>query len=153
MSWFVQTGIPGKEKKGSGTAKANTLGVRNTIGSDFKPGALESTMHWQVIWPRAIALAWEDEYFHAALKENPRKAIHETFGYLLNDALELKIVDAPANAEFDSGTESAKVGDPWAKLPPLKLTITIPPAPPVDLQAVAITTYQDTGRTYPFTCC
>ena len=44
-------------------------------------------------------------------------------------------------------------GDPWGKLPNLALTITIPPAPPPALQAVAITAYQDTGRTYPFTCC
>ena len=28
------------------------------MGSDYRAGALEATMHWQVIWPRVIARAW-----------------------------------------------------------------------------------------------
>ncbi|MEP3332567.1 BMA_0021/BMA_0022 family TOMM bacteriocin [Sedimentitalea sp.] len=128
----------------------------NALGHDAKPGALESTMHWQVIWPRAIALAWEDSEFHAQLKADPRKAINEKFGYHLMDDLDLTIEDAPADATFDlsQATNSADAErDPWASLPHMKLTLCIPPAPPVELQGVAITSYQDTGRTYPFSCC
>lgn len=129
----------------------------NNLGHDFKPGALESTMHWQVIWPRAIALAWTDEKFHKSLKKNPRKAIAEKFGYHLMDDLELIIEDAPKEAAFDYSKsvnpDDGSPGDPWSKLPNLKLVLTIPPAPEASLQAVAITAYQDTGRTYPFTCC
>jgi len=108
----------------------------NAPGHDYEPGALESTMHWQVIWPRTIALAW---------------------GYHLMDDLDLTIEDAPEDATFDPAlaTNPAKGSpqDPWAKLPQLRLTLSIPPAPPAELQGVAITAYQDTGRTYPFTCC
>ncbi len=126
------------------------------MGSDYRAGALEATMHWQVIWPRVIAHAWEDEAFHAALLADPRKVIKERFQYELSPELDLTITDAPADATFDPALERApdgEGGDPWAKLPNLKLTITIPPAPPPALQAVAITAYEDTGRTYPFTCC
>lgn len=128
----------------------------NDLGGDSKPGALESTMHWQVIWPRAIALAWEDKEFHAQLKADPRKAILEKFSYHLTDDLDLTIEDAPADAAFDMSQATNAPGeakDPWSSLPNIKLTLCIPPAPPVALQGVAITSYQDTGRTYPFTCC
>lgn len=138
MSWFVK-------------------GEDNALGHDYKPGALESTMHWQVIWPRAIALAWEDPEFHQQLKSNPREAIRDKFGYHLMDDLDLVIEDAPADATFDPSKATCAPGDevqdPWASLPKLKLTLSIPPAPPAELQGVAITSYQDTGRTYPFSCC
>ncbi len=136
MTWLAKTGAP--------------------MGSDYRAGSLEATMHWQVIWPRAIARAWEDEAFHAALLADPRKAILEGFGYELSPDLDLTIADAPADATFDPALEGKPDGeatDPWGKLPNLALTISIPPAPPPALQAVAITAYQDTGRTYPFTCC
>lgn len=113
-------------------------------------------MHWQVIWPRAIALAWEDADFHAQLKADPRAAIRDKFGYHLMDDLDLTIEDAPADATFDlsQATNAPDAErDPWEKLPHMKLTLCIPPAPAVELQGVAITSYQDTGRTYPFSCC
>ena len=123
-------------------------------GADFRPGSLESALHWQVIWPRIIAKAWEDKEFHEKVKANPREAIESYFGYRLSSNLDLKIEDAPTDATFkpeDNNPETPE--DPWSKLPPLQLTIAIPPAPEESLLAVAITAYQDTGRTYPFTCC
>ena len=98
----------------------------------------------------------EDQTFHDALLSDPRGAIKEGFGYELSPDLDLTIADAPADATFDPAqamVADGSAGDPWGKLPNLALTITIPPAPPPALQAVAITAYQDTGRTYPFTCC
>ncbi|MEO1018887.1 MAG: BMA_0021/BMA_0022 family TOMM bacteriocin [Pseudomonadota bacterium] len=130
---------------------------KNALGADFKPGAYDSTLHWQVIWPRAIAKAWEDKAFHEELKADPRAAIAKHFDYVLMPDLDLVITDAPADATFDPSQADGGYGqaaaDPWSKLPNLKLHITIPPAPPAELQGVAITTYQDTGRTYPFSCC
>lgn len=120
------------------------------VGDDFKPGALESTMHWQLIWPRVIALAWQDPKFKAALLKDARKAIKTKFQYDLSPELDLTIVDAP---EGSPGFRQGLKADPWAGLPRLKLEIVLPPAPSADVQAVAITVYQDTGRTYPFTCC
>jgi ribosomally synthesized peptide (two-chain TOMM family) len=123
-------------------------------GSDFKPGALESSLHWQVIWPRIIAKAWEDATFHQQVKANPRQAIEDHFGYELSTNLKLTIEDAPSDAVFEENDNNPSTPtDPWSKLPPLELTVVIPPPPEARLQAVAITAYQDTGRTYPFTCC
>ena len=40
---------------------------------------------------------------------------------------------------------------PWKGLPKMKLKLCIPPKPPAEQQAIAITAYSDTGRTYPMT--
>jgi len=123
-------------------------------GADFRPGSLESALHWQVIWPRIIAKAWGDEKFHEEVKANPREAMEAYFGYRLSSNLKLTIEDAPSTTTFkpeDNNPDTKE--DPWSNLPPLELTIFIPPAPEPALQAVAITAYQDTGRSYPFTCC
>lgn len=124
------------------------------IGSDFKPGMLEQTMHWQVIWPRVIAKAWEDLEFKAELLKDPTGTINKYFDYQLSEELDLTIIDSPASTpEFDIDKAFNKNGDPWRDLPKLKLTIALPPAPKLEHQAIAITAYLDTARTYPFTCC
>ena len=41
--------------------------------------------------------------------------------------------------------------DSWEGLPPMHLTLYIPPRPDAPDQAIAITAYSDTGRTYPMT--
>ena len=133
------------------TAAADTP-LSGPIGLDFRSGALESALHWQVIWPRAIAMAWSDEEFRDRLIANPQGVIEETFGYRLSDNLDLTIKQATSGT-FDRTELTPGVDDPWSGLPKLKLTLAIPPAPSERLQAVAITAYQDTGRTYPFTCC
>lgn len=138
MTWFKRVDDDGVDRQG--------------IGSDFQPDSLESSLHWQVIWPRVIAKAWSDPDFNDAVRADPSGAIKEHFGYVLSPNLLLQIVDAPADAVFEPEKINAP-NDPWSKLPPLTLTVVIPPPPAANLQAVAITAYQDTGRTYPFTCC
>jgi hypothetical protein len=120
------------------------------VGADFDAGALESDMHWMVIWPRAVAKAWADEKFKKKLLANAHDAIKQEFGYELSAQLDLSIEEAPAGV---GAYKARSKTDPWAGLPKLKLTMTLPPAPVAEQQAVAITVYQDTGRTYPFTCC
>jgi ribosomally synthesized peptide (two-chain TOMM family) len=153
MSWFAPMSYPvgGADEPAARVAR---VGVPEGLGTDFQPGALESSLHWQVIWPRVIAMAWADDEFHEAVKANPRDAIAARFGYMLSDTMKLEVKDAPPEATFvpeDLGPDTDN--DPWSKLPPLELTVVIPPRPAAALQAVAITAYQDTGRTYPFTCC
>ena len=100
-----------------------------------------------------IAKAWQDANFYAEVMADPRSAIANHFGYELSPNLNLKIEEAP-DANFEPADLSPDTdNDPWSSLPKLQLTIVIPPAPDPALQAVAITAYQDTGRTYPFTCC
>ncbi len=158
MSWLMpptKAELDERRSAGKRRFKAQQLPrgpqSEHDLGADFLPGAMESHNHWQVIWPRIIALAWEDKEFHKELKADPHKAINEAFGYKLSPSLKLKIEDAPAGATYDADADYPN--DPWSKLPDLELTIALPPAPPADIQAIAITAYQDTGRTYPFTCC
>jgi ribosomally synthesized peptide (two-chain TOMM family) len=159
MSWFVKVnnGAGNGQPAVAAMVEGDQADVTSKTGGDYVPGALESTMHWQVIWPRVVAKAWRDQEFHAALLADPKQAILGTFGYKLIDELNFTVKDAPADAKFDVekaynvSTESPQ--DPWSRLPHMELTMYLPPAPPADLQAVAITAYQDTGRTYPFTCC
>lgn len=157
MSWLLPPNKADLEaRRAAGKRRFKAIAMprapqdEHDLGADFLPGAMESHNHWQVIWPRIIALAWEDDEFRKEVKANPHEAIKEAFGYTLSPSLKLEIVEAPA-AAFDRDVEYPK--DPWSKLPDLKLTIALPPAPPADIQAIAITAYQDTGRTYPFTCC
>ena len=136
------------------TAIPTTPAIPTTTGADFQAGMLEASLHWQVIWPRVIARCWEDEDFHQAVKQDAREAIGKYFGYALSTNLSLTVEDAPRDATFrPEDDDPATPEDPWSSLPPLELTLYIPPAPAPALQAVAITAYQDTGRTYPFTCC
>ena len=122
------------------------------IGSDFGPDAMESAAEWPMIWARAIATAWGDEDFAIRLKRDPHEVILEEFGYILSPNFELEIVDGADDGQFDPD-KLGRGEDPFEGLQKLKLTIAIPPAPAPDLQAVAITAYQDTGRALPFTCC
>jgi len=88
MSWFTPL------NKQDGTADEATTaagGVAQGLGADFRPGSLESSLHWQVIWPRVIAKAWEDKGFHAEVLANPREAIMRNFGYALSENLDLEI--------------------------------------------------------------
>jgi ribosomally synthesized peptide (two-chain TOMM family) len=155
MSWCIPVNPQDDGSREAVTPAGGVAGgFGGVTGSDFRPGALESSLHWQVIWPRVIARAWEDPEFHEEVKADPRETIKKYFGYLLSENLQLTIKDAPEDATFKpEDNDPTTPEDPWSKLPPLELTVVIPPAPTPQLQAVAITAYQDTGRTYPFTCC
>ena len=149
MTWFVPKSELGVLNEAP-QFDAQSVGQ---LGNDFRSGALESALHWQVIWPRAIALAWTDSSFRERLMDDPHGAIEDAFGYVLSKNLDLTIVEADRGA-YNAAATVAGQDDPWAGLPNLRLTLAIP-KPPEDaaMQAVAITAYQDTGRTYPFTCC
>ena len=130
-------------------------------GWDYKAGRWEQTMHWQVIWLRAISAAWEDEEFKKALLNDARQAIYDKFGYSLSPELELTIVEVEgeegrfdrSKAFYDHSRDEDHQDDPWEGLPKMKLTMTLPPKPAAEDHAIAIAAYADTARTYPFTCC
>jgi ribosomally synthesized peptide (two-chain TOMM family) len=95
-----------------------------------------------------IAHAWAEPDFKAALMHDARAAIEAKFGYKLSPELTLTIEDAPAGTYDPNG---ARGMDRWKDLPKMELKLYIPPAPPVEHRAVAITHYSETGRTYPMT--
>lgn len=134
----------------------NTADV-NKIGGDSQPGAMEGHMRWQVVWPRVVAKAWRDPEFHKDLLADAEKAIEDKFSFRFAESLKLTVKDEPRNVVFNIdkayNSTPGSAEDPWNGLSPMELTLFLPPKPDVDLQAVAITAYEDTGRTYPFTCC
>jgi ribosomally synthesized peptide (two-chain TOMM family) len=149
MSWFA----PKSEADVPAEGRRFDAQLVGPLGNDFQSGALESALHWQVIWPRAIALAWSNDEFRRRLIDDPHAAIEAEFGYVLSKNLELTIEEADAGA-FNAAATVEGQDDPWKGLPNLRLILPLPKAPEDPaVQAVAITAYQDTGRTYPFTCC
>jgi ribosomally synthesized peptide (two-chain TOMM family) len=109
---------------------------------------LARALRWRTIWPQVIAHAWAEPKFRDALKKNACQAIWDKFQYKLSPELVLTIKDAPAGKY---NPDKPVKEDRWEHLPKMELTLYIPPAPPECQQAVAITHYSETGRTYPMT--
>ena len=86
-------------------------------------------------------------------------ALWTEFRYVLNPRLNLTIYyDTSGNGfqpELIFDKKLVDLGlDPWITLPPMQLTMGIPPLPKRKRdEAIAITTFTDTARAYPFTCC
>jgi len=103
---------------------------------------------WNAVWPMAIALAWADPEFKAALLKDPRETLSNLMHYDFPKSILLTIKDAGAtpnsgwNEHFNN----------W-NLPATEVTMWLPPAPALDQQAVALGSYTYTGQIYPFTCC
>jgi ribosomally synthesized peptide (two-chain TOMM family) len=133
-----------------------SIWVESDLGADYKPGVFSLALHWGVIWPRVIALAWENATFAQQLLDDPRKALKDYFAYNLNPELDLTIEWAAQGTYKnpyppDGPPQDLKV-DPWAGLPKMQLKLFLPPAPANQHEwAIAIADYADTGRNYPFT--
>jgi ribosomally synthesized peptide (two-chain TOMM family) len=109
---------------------------------------LARARRWRTIWIQVIALAWRDPAFKAALIKDARCAIFDKFQYELSPELELTI-ECAQTGTYDPNIPLTK--DRWTGLPKMKLKMFLPPPPPADHQAVAVTHYSETGRTYPMT--
>ena len=132
---------------------------------------LDTTIKWQMIWLEAIALAWRDERFKAELLDNPRKAQRGYFNFDLGPYVKLTVREAsPApgrgNDERRADNTASEGAGHRTKLKhafhgwnpaedPLtsEMIMALPPAPPLEDQAVALSFYNTRGRAYPFTCC
>ena len=106
----------------------------------------DTLLEFQEVYLRAIALAWKDADFKAALLDNPDAALADYFAYRCPWNLVLKVREAAAGEGWDDQTQS------W-HLPPIKTTFGLPKAPDIDEQLVAFAAYNDAGPTYLFTCC
>ena len=91
-------------------------------------------------------MAWTDPAYKRKLLDptTTRDAIERDLGYKLNEGLEL-VIEENQGATYMQGAR-----DPWRSLKKHKLTMYLPPAPPVAQQAIALAEYADTGRSYPF---
>jgi ribosomally synthesized peptide (two-chain TOMM family) len=118
-------------------------------GQDDTADAYAKAKRWQLIWPQVIAMAWADSEFKKALIDDPHGTILKHFNYELSKELHLKI--EVARSGYYNPFHNKEQEDPWQGLPLMELTLYIPPAPPEKHQAIAVTAYSDTGRTYPMT--
>ena len=119
---------------------------------------LDTTIKWQMVWLEAIALAWRDAAFKQQLLDNPRAALKEYFNFDLGPYVKLTVREAtrPEGASELTGTKLEKAFGGWNPgNDPLtsEMIMALPPAPPVEDQAVALSFYNASGRAYPFTCC
>lgn len=112
---------------------------------------LANARRWQTIWPQVIAHAWADRTFKERLLD-PNADLHalfqEVFKYPLSPELKL-IIEEASTGTYNPNAEAGK--DRWKGLPRMVLKLYIPPPPPVEHRAVAVTHYSETGRTYPMT--
>lgn len=122
------------------------------VGPEGPLKGLRDSMKWQDAWMMAIAIAWSNEALQQELIQEPRKFFKERCDFDLPPGLTFKVITTP---EKDS--EGNRTGwDPEKKLWYLKnteVTMYLPPAPALQDQAVALSAYLATGRTYPFTLC
>jgi ribosomally synthesized peptide (two-chain TOMM family) len=122
------------------------------VGPEDPLVGLRGALAWQYAWTTAIALAWADPDKARELMTHPRRFFKVYAGYDLPEGLNLTVKQMK-----ESDTKHQKTGwDPANRmwyLQNTELTMFIPPAPPVDQQAVALAAYVATARAYPFTGC
>jgi ribosomally synthesized peptide (two-chain TOMM family) len=113
---------------------------------------LRGTLAWQYAWNQAIALAWSDDTLKADLIRDPRVFFKARMNYDLPEGLAftVKEMDTADKNGNPSGWDP-KINLWW--LEKTELTMYIPPAPPLEQQAVALAAYCATARAYPFTMC
>lgn len=83
---------------------------------------------------RAVALAWQDDGFKAALRENPRAAVRQYLNYEIPFALEIDVI-------FDNAEFCPQTLLDWLVKKTDRLQLNLPPAPPANQQAEALAAY------------
>src|SRR5262249_41365596 len=111
-------------------------------------------------WPQVAADLWERRPDAAQMINQDDYTKQQEAEFKFNrDALMAegrpKAAHHPATAHHPETVHHpetfANAKDSRQGLPPMKLTLYIPPPPEEKDQAIAITAYSDTGRTYPMT--
>ena len=107
----------------------------------------ESLLEFQEVYLRAVALAWSDPVFKAALLADADQALQDYFGYTCLWNVDLEVTEASGpGVGWDARHKT------W-NLPPIRTTFGLPVAPRIEEQLVAFAAYNDAGPTYLFTCC
>ncbi|GAB6042966.1 BMA_0021/BMA_0022 family TOMM bacteriocin [Endothiovibrio diazotrophicus] len=92
-------------------------------------------LQFRAVIIRAVAVAWKEEAFHEAFKNDPRKALEIRFDY--NCPFDIEIKSNPNNAAWDKNLQ----GD-WLVYRRDELRMVLPPKPenPED-ELIALTKY------------
>lgn len=98
---------------------------------------------WQGVWMRAVALAWKEPEFEAALRKDPREALKKRFDFDLPASIQLKVVSSSEKNAVAGGTWTADNSE-------VELILPKKPADVAD-HAVALSSLTDSsGRSH---CC
>ncbi|MDC0681387.1 BMA_0021/BMA_0022 family TOMM bacteriocin [Sorangium atrum] len=136
-------------------------GIAAEVNSDSSLDSWLSNERWRYVWLQTVARAWNDNEFREKLLENAREAIRLAFGFNLPAYLDLMVLEPPHPPAHEGGSAGAHAPMGWHQkgnsgswsLPPTKVVMWLPPAPPDAEQAVALADYAHSGRTYPFSTC
>lgn len=108
---------------------SETTQVHSHRGKPFGPtGAYDRFIAFRLVTMRAIALCWHDKQAEKEFVESPRDAFKKYFDYDFPLRVDLKM-------EANSGIWDLNTVNDWRCLKLNKLTMKIPPKPPVELQA------------------
>ncbi len=126
--------------------------VLHPVGPEGPLLGIRDSMKWQDAWMLAIAIAWSDDALKEELIREPRKFFKERCAFNLPSGLTFKVTTMPTHDSHGNNTG----WDPERRMWYLKnteVTMYLPPAPDLQDQAIALSAYLATGRTYPFTIC
>jgi ribosomally synthesized peptide (two-chain TOMM family) len=134
------------------------------IGEDPQ-SALDLQDRWKIIWPAAVAQAWVDKEFKAALLKDAAAAIADKFDFLIPPALNVVVIDALKQSAADSVSDARPVNVPkmffdekkkkWIfphHTTTLFIVLPTPPEGQKDMP-VALAAYVGEGFGDGFTCC
>jgi ribosomally synthesized peptide (two-chain TOMM family) len=118
---------------------------------DMGAGAFGNQLRWQLVWLRLIADVWHDDDFKqqvlGASPDQIRQIFKQKYDYELNPYLNLHIEAVDVQPRIWPN----KKWRPFDRIPPMELTIYVPPEPAAPHIAMALADYADAGRSYPFT--
>ncbi|KYG02824.1 hypothetical protein BE21_54260 [Sorangium cellulosum] len=134
-----------------------TSGIAAEVNSDSSLDSWMANERWRYVWLQTVARAWSDSTFRDNLLKDAREAIRLTFGFNLPAYVDLKVMAPQPRLASEHETETIgwnqKGNSGGWRLPPMKVIMWLPPAPPGNDQAVALAEYAHSGRTYPFSTC
>lgn len=106
-----------------------------------RPAVYDRFLQFRVYVIQAIALSWKDDDFRDRFKSNPRQAFKDAFGYDVPFDIDL-CVDLN-NAEWNG----YYCGE-WKVNKQETLEMVLPPKPPAEDQAVALSAYNTNNLTF-----
>ena len=121
------------------------------VGPEDPIDGIRGDAEWQNAWLSAIALAWSSPELQKALIADPRLFLLEQFKYKVPDGLTLVVRESEEKDDEGHATGWSPSTRLWY-LNNTEVVMYIPRAPDLKDQALALSAYAATGRTYPFTC-
>lgn len=125
--------------------------VQTPVGPEDPIAGIRGDAEWENAWLSAVALAWSSPELQQRLIDDPRGFFLGQLGYNVPAGLTLYVRASEGKDPDGRPTGWDPVNRLWY-LHNTELVMYIPPPPELKDQALALSAYAATGRTYPFTC-